>query len=278
MKQFVVVLSALVLGTVLAFAGEKPGRILSLNMCTDQLLLDLAEPDQIAGLSPYAADARRSYFAARARLHPVLLGTAEEVMVRRPDLVVASRFGRQETLALIEGRQIAVERFEVALTVAQTRQQILRFGEITGNGEKARARVAEIDAALSRLRASASTIRLRILPLSRRAWVSGRESLLSDMLAQAGLANAAGELGFRHGGFASLEAIVRLKPDAILLAREPLGPEDQGEAMLVHPVLAHLFPPERRLVIPESLTVCGGPMVVDAMDRLAKQLRALKPR
>jgi iron complex transport system substrate-binding protein len=120
--------------------------------------------------------------------------------------------------------------------------------------------------------------RLRVLPLSRRGWASGRETLMSDLLAMAGLDNAASEIGLRSGGFVTLEEIVRLRPDAILVSRDDDRAEDQGRAMLLHPAVQDLFPPERRLVIPERLTVCGGPMVAEAMRLLAAQLRRLTPR
>ena len=48
--------------------------------------------------------------------------------------------------------------------------------------------------------------------------------------------------------------------------------EDQGRALLLHPALQTLYPPARRIVIPERLTVCGGPMLVEALDRLAAEI------
>jgi iron complex transport system substrate-binding protein len=48
--------------------------------------------------------------------------------------------------------------------------------------------------------------------------------------------------------------------------------------MLLHPALQAMFPPERRLVVPERLTVCGGPMLGEAMRSLARQVSRLKPR
>ncbi len=117
-----------------------------------------------------------------------------------------------------------------------------------------------------------------MLPLSRRGWVSGRDSLLTDLLDAAGLVNAAGEAGIRSGGFMTLEAVVKLRPDALLISRTDDKAEDQGRAMLLHPALAALFPPERRIVMPEALTVCGGPMLVEAMQRLAAELERLKLR
>lgn len=271
---------AAVLGTATATQAQAapPRRIASHNLCTDQLLLDLALPGQIAGLSPYAAQAQRSYFAEKARPFPILSGTAEDIVALRPDLVVTGRFSKREARAFLKARAMPMEEFDTVLSIEDARRQIARFGAITGNTAKAADRLAEIDAALAELRAAAATTRLTILPLSRRAWVSGRESLISDLLTQAGLTNAAISLGFRFGGFASLEAIVKLRPDAVLLTRDQVSAEDQGEAMLLHPALQHLFPPARRLVIPENLTVCGGPMLAEAMHALARQIRDLKPR
>jgi iron complex transport system substrate-binding protein len=273
--------AALAAATVAAsptMSMERPARVVSLNMCTDQLLLDLAQPDQIAGLSPFAGNPSMSWAASRSTALPLLSGTAEEVMLIRPDLVVAGRFTKRATREFIRERGIPVEEFDVAGTLADTREQISRFGEITGARDKARRRIAEIDAAEADLRAAAVSSRLRVLPLSRRGWASGRETLMADLLAMAGLDNAAGEIGLRSGGFVTLEEIVRLRPDAILVSRDDDRAEDQGRAMLLHPAVQSLFPPERRIVIPERLTVCGGPMVAEAMRLLAAQVRRLAPR
>ncbi|MGL4975962.1 MAG: ABC transporter substrate-binding protein, partial [Bosea sp. (in: a-proteobacteria)] len=162
--------------------------------------------------------------------------------------------------------------------VAAVKQQITRRALLVNAPEKGAARAAELDQALANLKEVASQRQLRVLPLSRRGWVAGRESLMSDLLRHAGLINVAGEAGLRAGGFLTLEAIVKLRPDAILISREDGRAEDQGRALLLHPAIAALFPPERRIVLPESLSVCGGPMLVEAMNRLAQQLKALKPR
>lgn len=253
-------------------------RIVSLNMCTDQLLLDLAPRAAIAGLSPFAADDARSYLAERARGLPLLSGTAEEVMVIRPDLVVSGTFTKRATREFIRAQGVPMEEFAPARTLAETRAQIRRFGDITGAREAAAQRISALDAALDDLRKAANARSLRVLPLARRGWVSGADSLMGELLAEAGLVNAAGELGLQAGGFVSLEQVVALRPDAILLTRDDDQAEDQGRAMLLHPAIAALFPPERRLIIPERLTVCGGPMLGEAMRRLAAALGRLTPR
>ncbi len=255
-----------------ALAQAVPSRIVSINMCTDQLLLDLARPEQIAGLSPFGADPLRSWAAEKAKPFRRLSGGAEEVLVLAPDLVVGGRFTRRTTREFIRQQGFRLEEFDAVRSIAETRAQILRMGALVGNRAGAERRVAEIDAALGRLRAAVSPLKLRVLPVARRGWVSGSQSLVTDLLAQAGLVNVAGELGFRQGGFASLESLVVLNPDAILVARDDLTPEDQGTAKLLHPALAGRFAAERKLTMPEKLTVCGGPMLVEAIDHLGREL------
>lgn len=259
-------------------AGSAPLRIASINMCTDQMLLDLAAPETIAALSPYAADAARSWAAEKAVAFPRLSAGAEEILLLKPDLVVASRFTRRATREMLAGKGVKIEEFSPVDTIAEARRQISRFGVLTGNEAKAAQRLSEIDAALERLRAAGTRQSLRILPLARRGWASGRKSLTSDLLAAAGLSNAIGDLRFEAGGFVSLETVIKLRPDAILLSRDDDQAEDQGRAMLLHPAIAGLFPPERRLVISEKLTICGGPMLPEAMDALAQQIEKLRPR
>jgi iron complex transport system substrate-binding protein len=258
--------------------AEVPRRIISTNMCVDQLLLDLARPDQIIGLSPYARDPLRSWAAEKAAGHPVLSGTAEEILVMKPDLVIAGRYDARTMRAFLKTKGVRIEEFDAALSIDETRQQIRDVGRIVGAEDRARSRIAAIDAALTRLAAVAATAKVRVLPLARRGWVSGKQSLITDLLGKAGLINAADELGIGLGGFTTLEAIVRLRPDALLVTRDDFLAEDQGSAMLLHPAIAGLFPPERRIFMPEKLTVCGGAMLAEAIDGLASQLDRLKPR
>jgi iron complex transport system substrate-binding protein len=118
---------------------------------------------------------------------------------------------------------------------------------------------------------------LRVLDLSRRGWVSGSATLTSSLLATVGLRNAARELDggfgdFSYGGFAPLEAILTIRPDVLLISEPGGGAEDQGQAFLLHPALTDLYPPARRMIMPERLTTCGGPMIVEALDQLVREI------
>lgn len=248
-------------------------RIASMNVCSDQLLLALADPEQIIGLSRYARDGWQSAAAGDMKRYPVLSGGAEDLLLLQPDIVVASAFDKRSTRELLKAQGLRVVELAVPRTLAEARQQIREVGDITGHPDRAKAEIARLDAALVRARAAVADRHYRVLPLSRRGWVAGSDSFVSSLLTEAGLLNAADDLGFTFGGFASLEGIVSLRPDLIVVSQAGNHARDEGQAFLLHPALERFYPPEKRIVIPERLTECGGVMLTDALDALTAALK-----
>jgi len=248
-------------------------RIASMNVCTDQLLMTLADPEQILGLSRYARERFESFAADAAGRYRILSGGAEDILVLRPDIVVASQFDKRSTRELLKEKGLHLAEFSVPRNLDEARAQIREMGDVVGHPDRARAEVARLDDAILRARQAVASRHYRVLPLSRRGWVSGSDSLLSSLLAETGLFNAAADLGISFGGFASLEAIVNLKPDLIVVSEGGDRAEDDGRAFLLHPALERFYPPSRRIVIPDRLTVCGGAMLADALDVLVKELK-----
>ena len=259
-----------------AGAVQAQPRVVSINLCTDQLLAATAEPAQVLGVSPNFRNTVLSGAAGAFADVPILSGMAEDVLVLRPDLVLAGRFTRRATRELLRAKGLRVEEFDVVRSLDDARRQLLRMGALVGQPERAAAQVAAIDAAVGRARRAAAIRPLSVLPLQRRGWVSGQDSLMTSLLQEVGLTNAAGQ-GLRSGGQMSLEAIVALRPDLLLVARDDAGAEDQGRAFLLHPALSRLYPLDRRITMPERLTVCGGPTLAEALDVLARAVERLPP-
>ena len=251
-------------------------RIASMNVCTDQLLLALADPEQIIGLSRYSRDRFQSWAADDARRYRILSGGAEDVLMLRPDVVLASLFDKRSTRELLKEQGLRLAEFSVPRTLDEVKDQIRGMGEIVGHPDRAVAEIARLDQAIARARQVVARKQYRVLPLSRRGWVSGSDSLVSSLLTETGLFNAAGDLGVASGGFASLEAIVNLKPDFIVVSDAGDRAEDDGRAFLLHPALERFYPPSKRIVIPERLTICGGPMLADALDVLVKEIERVE--
>ncbi len=249
-------------------------RIVSMNVCTDQILIALADPEQILGLSRFSRDA--SWTADGVRRYPILSGGAEDILVLRPDIVLASLFDKRSTRELLKERGLRVAEFSVPQNLEESRIQIREIGEIVGHPDRATREIARLDAALARARRAVADKHHSVLPLSRRGWVAGSDSFVSSLLGEAGLFNAAGDLGFGIGGFASLEAIVNVKPDFLLVSQAGDAASDEGQAFLLHPALARFYPPAKRIVIPERMTECGGVLLAQALDVLVAELNRVE--
>jgi iron complex transport system substrate-binding protein len=247
-----------------------------MNVCTDQLLLSLADPGQILGLSRFSQDARRSFAAGEVQRFPILSGGAEDILVLKPDVVVASLFDKRSTRELLREHGLHLAEFSVPRNIDEVKNQIREMGDVVGHADRAAAEIIRLDAAIARARQAVAVKPYRVLPLSRRGWVSGSDSLVSSLLSETGLSNAAEELGIAAGGYASLEAIVNLKADFLVVSEAGDNAEDDGQAFLLHPALDRFYPPDKRIVIPERLIVCGGVMLLDALDVLVKELKRVE--
>jgi iron complex transport system substrate-binding protein len=258
---------------LLTSASAAGPRIASMNVCTDQLLLPLADPDQIVGLSRFSRDAWQSFVADDARNYPMLSGGAEDILLLAPDIVVASQFDKRSTRELLKEKGLRLAEFSVPRDLDEVKAQIRWMGEIVQHPDRAEAEIARLDAAMARARQAVMAKHYSVLPLSRRGWVAGHDSLVGSLLNATGLFNAASDLSAGGGGFASLEAIVNAKPDFLLVSEQGSRAEDEGRAFLLHPALERFYPPQKRIVIPEQLTVCGGVMLADALDVLVRELQ-----
>jgi iron complex transport system substrate-binding protein len=166
-----------------------------------------------------------------------------------------------------------------ARTVDQSIQQVRQVALMTGHVDRGEALIAEINAARTRAQAAVAGAGLTAAVYQRRGYVTGSGTLTADLLATVGLVHAGGKLAGNIGGFVPLERIVANPPDVIIVGSPAPRAEDQGSALLSHPALAELYPPAKRIVLPDRLTVCGGPSLPAAFDWLAAEAsRVARPR
>eukprot|EP01034_Spumella_vulgaris_P018901 gene18901-24162_t len=109
-RRGVLVATALLGGAALLWAAAPapaakapavPQRIVSINLCADQLVLALADRGQIAGLTKNATDREMSGEAAAARGIPLLSNSAEQILAIEPDLIVGMPASRSAALAAL---------------------------------------------------------------------------------------------------------------------------------------------------------------------------------
>src|SRR5438128_5707697 len=103
-------------------------RVASMNVCTDQLLIPLADPEQILGLSRYSRDRFESWAADAAHRYRILSGGAEDILVIRPDIVVASLFDKRATREFLKAKGLQVVEFDVPRSLNDVKDQIRQMG------------------------------------------------------------------------------------------------------------------------------------------------------
>jgi iron complex transport system substrate-binding protein len=264
-----------VAAVALGLPGEAaPRRVVSFNLCADQLVLALADPQQIAGLSPYAADPALSVMANEARSFRRLDWQAEATISLQPDLVLVGPNDRPVTRRLLAAQKLRVLDVSLISDVAAARAQIAELAALLGHPERGEPLIAALAAAQARLgkvpRGSFSTA----LVVERGGYTQGPQSLAATLVAEAGLRPPAG-VPAGYGGFIALERLLMLKADILFLKDPPLKPQDQGALFFTHPAVKALYPPERRIALPTRLTMCGGPALVAAFDYLAGVMAGL---
>src|SRR5688572_17173739 len=87
----------------------QPQRIVSIGLCTDQLLLMMVERKRIASVTHSAANPEESYMAAAVSDIPLNYSGVEEIIALDPDLVVGSPFASQDTARLMRELGYRVE-------------------------------------------------------------------------------------------------------------------------------------------------------------------------
>jgi iron complex transport system substrate-binding protein len=249
---------------------EKPRRIVSLNMCVDELLLRLAEPRNVASVTWLSRDPSNSNVAELAGSVPVNHGLAEEIIPLQPDLVIAGIYTARPAVAMLKRTGTPLVEVGVPKNLAEVRQQIRDIAALIGEREKGESVVSAMDANLAALPAAPSSSRPRAIVLNPNGATVGKGTLVDEIMTRAGLTNAAAELAIDNYGQIPLEAVVANGVDVLILSASRDGPPALATEILRHPVLSALSDRTRVVVMPGRLWNCGGPAVVEAIGRLKR--------
>jgi iron complex transport system substrate-binding protein len=239
---------------VFAFPAFASG-VVSLNLCTDQLLVLLA-PERVAGLDFLARDPALSFVAAQAAKLPTVRADAEAVLMLKPDLVLAGTYGAQTTVALLRARGVPVLQVGSPGDFQGVEAQVMQMAQALGVPARGHALVAQMQAELAAL---PHVHRGRAVFWEAGGWTAGPGGLADAALRAAGWQDAG--TGSRLG----LEALLRDRPDVLVTDTAPAYPSLATD-LAWHPALRGL----RRIAVPPALLICGGPFSVQAAELLAR--------
>jgi iron complex transport system substrate-binding protein len=264
-------------GAAVALAAgttDVPRRIASFNVCADQLVVALADPDQIVALSPNARDPAISSVADQALPYPLLGRLAESVVPLQPDAILVGPWDRPVTQQMLRALGFRLVGVATVNDLPAAFTQIREIAKLVGHPERGDALIEKIEAARRRLAAAPRPKSSSALLVGNSGYTEGPNSLAGALLREAGLAPPRGA-PVGYGGYVPLEKLIMLRPDFLVMASAIETPDGQGALYLTHPALRALYPADKRIVLPSKFTLCAGPSLVGAFDYLTDVLTKL---
>ena len=264
----------LALALAAAVAPPKPQRIVSLNQCTDQLLLALVPPERIASVTWLSRDPETSVMAGAARRVGVNHGKAEEVVRDRPDLVLTGVLTTPATRLLLRRLHYPVVEVPIAESLDDIRAAARQVARAVGEPARGEALVARLDARVAELRRDPGPP-LRVAAWDAAGFSASPGSLYDTVLRLAGARNVYRETGRFGGGAPGVETLLATAPTLLVRsgAPAPKGRNDLG----FHPLVRRYWA-GRTVTVSQKYTICGTPMTADAAASLRTQLRAAAAR
>lgn len=251
-------------------------RIVSINLCTDQLLLQLADASQIVGLSSLSNDPRSSAMWREAAGFPTTNGTAEAVIKLNPTIVFAGTYSTRATTDLLRRLGYRVETFTPAQSIEDTKANIMKMAALTNTTKRGETLIQQIDHALqlaSERKGTKPNSPPTFSDYGVNGWTSGATSLLGDIATATGFSLLSEELGYIGGGYIRLEELIQNQPDYIDFIQDNAPANSLSREQFRHPIIDHVKSNVQEVDIPSRLSLCGSAAIVDVIDSL-KLVRA----
>jgi iron complex transport system substrate-binding protein len=252
---------ALALNLAATASAEPPRRVASLNLCTDELLLLLAAPGQVASVTHLAQSPAETPLWARARAYPRNDGSLVSVAAMKPDLVLTMGGGARDRAGIAARLGIRLLTLPYPQSLADIEQAVTRTAAALGREQAGAALVQRIEALkYSRPPGSVDTI-----------WLGGggrtvsATGLAAEWMALAGLRQRP-----MAGDRVPLETLL-VRPPAVLLRSDYRSGQYSGEQRWLSHPLAARAKAGRTIATDGRVWTCMGPLMVGEVERLRRE-------
>ena len=235
-------------------------RAASLNMCSDEYLLLLARPAEIASVSRLSRDPADSSLWRLGRRFPGNRGDLESAMKSRPNLLVTMGGSGRATSMIARKMGIRTLDLPFPATTTDVARNMTLVANALGDGRRA----ADWNSKLTRLRAQKPSLTDAIFLGSGGNSVAA-QSVEAEWMSLAGLKQRA-----LPGGRATLELLATRPPSVLLRSTYRRTERSLGQTWLDHP-LAN--PKSSRIIEVDGRPwTCAGPLMLQEVERLRNQV------
>lgn len=232
-------------------AGPLASRIVSLDLCTDWMLIKHARAGQVLAFSPLLYRYKADWVDEGLPTHN---GSLEQILELDPDLVISGEFNAMTLRKRLQqlGKRVEVVAMPSRLDDISTYQQ--RFLSLTGTSK-----AVELQSPVYKKQNKT------LLLLGANGIGTGVDTLENDVIETAGWNNYLQQPGFIG---LDLESLVTNPPDAILWSSPPSN--SLANLFAAHPVLKRVIHQPHRLETEYWKWQCPGPWTFDLIQELAQ--------
>ncbi len=238
-------------------------RIASLNLCTDELLLALAAPEQIVSVTHLAQQPQETMLWRAARRYPGNDGSLLSVVPLKPDLILTMGGGARDRARIAKRLGIRTLDLPYPQRLADIERSIATVAAALGRAQAGQRWLSRIDQLKqTRNRSAFDTI-----------WLGGggrsvaATGLSADWMALAGLRQRR-----LKGDRVTLEQLLVRPPAIVLRSDYRSGQYSGAQRWLMHP-LAKRTDRSHSVRTDGRAWTCMGPPMVDEIIRLRKAVR-----
>jgi iron complex transport system substrate-binding protein len=245
-----------------AFGLVAAASVASLNLCTDEYLLLMAKPQEIASVSFLSQDPEESPLWKTARAHRSNRGSLEDLIAAKPSLVLTMGGGGRAT-SLIAGK-LGIRAIDLrpAASFDDVAANLRTVAMALGEPQRANAWLGR----LSALRLGASSRGADAI------WISGGgQSLPVPSIGARWLQLAGLHQRPLPDGRVTLETMLVHPPVVLVESKYRSGQMSLGSAWLDHPIVRKAK--SRRIVTDGRAWTCMGPLLIGEIERLKAEMK-----
>ena len=225
---------------------SKPRRIITASVGHDEMTLALVPRDRLVGVGGATKNSTYSNVASLVQDIDEISRDPETIIAQRPDVVVTSPFFPAEAVDALSGIGIPVVQTELKHDPEVRINSILFMGYIFGEENRALEFAAEVRDRYDSLvavtgKAEPQPRVLALTQYSDKLWVAGGNSTEGGVITAAGGINAAEEAGIEGNQTTSLEGVIVMDPEIIIIAQPvEFGAEEFRQSLLANAALAEI--------------------------------------
>ena len=209
-------------GTVVTVPA-RPHRIVTLSMSTDEVMLGLVPPEDMAAVNGLLDDPVSSNVVDLAKKVEKRVGnpTVEELVALSPDLVIVPDWGDLAIVPSLREAGLTVVVCKGARNLAEIKETIVLLAQAAGVPERGEKLLAMMDEHLKGIEKKVSAIpeseRKTVVLISLMSGYGGIGSSFDDACRYAGVKNGRSALGIRDGQVMTKEQLVEINPDILFV-------------------------------------------------------------